>query len=103
MDEIVRIFREIFSQLKDKSAKSQVLIGSCSGFIAALASMRIAKSLALIIGGSVLLISVTTDYVWNPRIENVELNLKFAEELIKHNTSLTIGFVAGYLIGFSIV
>lgn len=90
-------------QLKSKSPKNQLIIGSCTGFVAALASIRIAKSLALIIGGAVLIISVATDYHWSPNIGEFEVNVKFAEDLIKQNTSLAVGFISGYLIGFSVV
>lgn len=103
MDELIRVYQNVLNQLKHKSHKSQVLIGSCAGLLAAITSMRIAKSVAFIIGGSVLLLSVTTDFVWNPRFESFELNLKLAEGLVKNNTSLAVGFVCGYLLGFSIV
>lgn len=66
------------------------------------ASVKIAESAALFIGGAMLILSLATDFVWNPNI-NLNLNLNFLNSLMQSNGPLATGFVAGYLIGFALI
>lgn len=64
--------------------------------------MKIAESVALFVGGALLLLSLLTDFVWKPNF-NVNINLNFLNVLVQRNSPLATGFVAGYLIGFAII
>ena len=102
MNGLREIFEGIWHQIRSKDPSTQLTIGIASGFGAAIASVRIAKTLAFMAGGTLLALSIANDYQWNPEFTK-EFSLTFLNELIKSNGPLTIGFVVGYLIGFSFV
>lgn len=92
---------ELIDKVRRKSPETQIVIGAATGFAAAVASMRIAKTAAFLIGGGLLAASLLTDFIWNPQLNNLHFNVDQVSQLISNNLVLTTGFLAGYLLGFS--
>lgn len=95
---------DAFRQLQRQPTGSQITLGAIAGFAAALASLKVLKTVAFIAGGSMLLSTTLTELRWNP-----ELNFDFNHLPLIHdlginfteNTFLGSGFIGGYLLGFA--
>lgn len=115
----------ILGEIRLKTPKVQTLIGAGAGLVAAIgvfsirflfviiegeifnflffvASIKIAESAALFVGCVLLIMSLTTDFVWIPNF-NLNFNFNFVNSLIKTNGQLATGFIAGWLIGFALI
>lgn len=112
----------VLLEIRLKTPKVQVLIGTGAGLVAAIgcvmhflckienwfsilwytASIKIAESIALFLGATILILSLTTDLIYIPSI-NFKFDFNFLNTLIQRNGPLANGFVAGYLIGFAML
>lgn len=104
MEMITSPISRILKEIKENSPRSQLIIGTIIGFITAVPSLKIAKALAIFTGGIMLAISIKNDcngYLDLSQYSNI--NLSGLVELVKRNGSLSTGFIAGCLIGFSYV
>ncbi len=116
----------VLIEIRMKSPKVQTLIGTGAGLVAAIgffivffcgfvflilnfyiftcctASIRIAGTIALFVGAVMLIMSLTTDFVYIPNV-NFNFNFNFVNSFFQSNGPLATGFIAGYLIGFAMI
>lgn len=99
---IMYVIRNFIQSVNTKEPTIQTLIGAGCGFAAALYSVQIAKSAALLIGVALLLLSTLTDIALNPDFLNLTFKTDKIVAVCQHNTYLSVGFFSGFLIGFSV-
>lgn len=100
-NDFVNAIEGLIGKVRRKSPETQIVIGAAAGFAAAVATTRVAKSVAFLIGGGLLATSLFTDFVWNPQYADLHFNTDRLEHLISNNVVLATGFLGGYLLGFS--
>lgn len=126
-----QIVRKLLEEIRKMPSNQQMLIGVSSGWILGLLAMRVGRTLALAVGGGLILLQVGCDmgYIsvnWNElnqlsqderntsRVQNIMAKhnrsyqtisvprwIKNALEFAKVNMTLSVGLLGGFLIGLA--
>lgn len=91
-------------EIKENSPKHQLFLGAILGFATAVPSIKIARALSLFTGSVMILLAVKNNcecYLDLSKYANFNLGKIF--EMIKQNGPLSVGFTAGYLLGFGYI
>lgn len=105
-DGIMRLARKLsnatLDELKENTPKSQFCLGTVLGLLISYPSVKIGRALALFSGGLIIARALSNKcecYIDLSTYKHPDLTS--IVEYIKHNGALSVGFTAGYLIGFA--
>lgn len=104
IDFVRSISNKALLEIKENSPKHQLFLGAVLGFATAVPSIKIARALSLFTGSVMILLAVKNNcecYLDLSKYANINLTKIF--ELIKQNGPLSVGFTAGYLLGFGYI
>lgn len=110
MDQLIKSIKEILLSIKNKSSIVQILIGSVTGMVTGMTTEKIVKSIIFSIAILTLLIEISngSKYFGKDNINNENIIYTYLKKgfiiskaIVTDNSPLAIGFIAGYLIGFS--
>lgn len=97
-----KVSNQVLDEIKENSARSKLIIGTSIGFFVAYPTIKIARAIGMISGGTILALAVRSkgnccfdlsDYS--------QVDLTKIVEFVRDRGSLSVGFVAGFLIGFA--
>lgn len=104
IDFVRTVSNKALLEIKENSPKHQLFLGTILGFATAVPSIKIARALSLFTGSVMLMLAVKNNcecYLDLSKYANVNLDKIF--DLIKRNGPISVGFVAGYLLGFGYI
>ncbi|XP_057655962.1 FUN14 domain-containing protein 2-like isoform X5 [Diorhabda carinulata] len=113
--------QSIFRDISKTSATKQIILGASSGWITGFVSMKVGKTLALALGGGIILLQVANEkgYIrinWNKVNKKLDKVVDKVEEQItgetsswtdkvmnfaRNNTPFSSGLIGGFLIGLA--
>lgn len=101
MDNALRpIIDQLMRELKEKPNRYQLAVGAVIGFVGALLTLRLVKTLALVLGVIVLGLAFLTKFSIEIYTERSwEFSFTMLRPFILENTVFATGAVGGYLIG----
>lgn len=91
-------------EIKENSPKHQLFLGTILGFATAVPSIKIARALSLFTGSVMILLAVKNNCeCYLDLSKYASINLAKIFDIIKQNGPLSVGFTAGYLLGFGYI
>lgn len=104
IDFVRSVSNKALVEIKENSPKHQLFLGAILGFATAVPSIKIARALSLFTGSVMILLAVKNNcecYLDLSKYANINMAKIF--EMIKQNGPLSVGFTAGYLLGFGYI
>lgn len=103
VDKILNSIAALKEILLNKPPQHQIAYGALAGFFIAFVSVKVSKIIACSLGLAVLFIELATDQGWTTQIPEIpyEQLSQWIIRVASGNNNVAMGFLGGFLIGFS--
>lgn len=89
-------------EIRDSTPRSQLILGTITGYVVANRSSQILRATSLLCGSLMLALAINSKGECGLDLTKYsKLDLTNIMECIKRNESISVGLIAGFLIGFS--
>lgn len=97
------LLNRVLIAAKKKSPSTQLVIGTSAGLISSYVTAGIEKSAAFCFGAIILFFEIFTEEEWPFNINHsiMDEHIRLIQNFVQNNRTIAIGFIGGYLIGYS--